>query len=78
LFGGTLGLGRRPLRGDGFLLLLLMRFVLLEIVLFRRRACAVRQGSVAASQETQAQLLRYVLVDRAGVGLLLRNAIFRQ
>jgi hypothetical protein len=55
-----------------------VRFALFDFGLFNTRARAVGSGCITSPHEPQAQLLRHVLVDRAGVGLLLRDAQFRQ
>jgi hypothetical protein len=73
---------RRSL-GDGSLFLGLFfgrRLVLVRFMelVERGRVSIGARAMAAVSLETQTQFLRHVLVDRAGVGFLLRDAQFRQ
>jgi hypothetical protein len=74
----ALGGNWNSLGSSGFLFA--MRLGRFELgCVFDARARAIGAGCVLTSAaEPQAQLLRHVLVDRAGVGLLLRDAQFRQ
>jgi hypothetical protein len=76
LFLRVLRCGFSPFRGRDFVLVLILR--LFDLRLFNTSARAVSSGGVTTAPKAQAQLLRHVLVDRAGVGLLLRDAQFRQ
>jgi hypothetical protein len=68
---------RRRFR-SGWRLFLVAMLVFFGFQFLDGGTCAIGARRIAAATKPQAQLLRDVLVDRAGVGLLLRDAQFRQ
>ena len=53
------------------------RVVVFDFEFFDRGSRPIASGRIAAAEKVQAQLLRYILVDRAGVGFFLRDAQLR-